>query len=141
MDILLDASAIMTIILNEPNREMVVNLTENSTLLSPDIISFEIGNALSNLFKRHKITEKELFEAYGYFSSIPVRTVDVNIEKALKIACKYFMYAYDAYYLEVALRLKLPLITFDEQMKNAALNLKITVLDKPAGMEEKNESI
>jgi PIN domain nuclease of toxin-antitoxin system len=38
MDVLLDASAIMAIILNEPNREKVTNLTKNAVLLSPEVI-------------------------------------------------------------------------------------------------------
>jgi predicted nucleic acid-binding protein len=56
MKVLLDASAIMAVILNEPNRSTVITLTKNATLLSPEVISFEIGNALVNLFKKRKIT-------------------------------------------------------------------------------------
>jgi len=129
MDILLDASAIMAVILNEPNRDKVINQTENAILLSPEVISFEIGNALINLYKKHKITEEKLLEAYKSYASIPIRIIKVDIEKALKIACKYKIYAYDAYYLEIAHRLKLPLITFDELMKKVGLDLKINVLE------------
>ena len=141
MDILLDACAIMAVILNEPNRGKVVKLTANATLLSPEIISFEIGNALINLFKKRKITEGKLLEAYKAYVSIPIRNIKVDIEKALKIACKYKIYAYDAYYLETAYRLKLPLITFDEIMKKAGLNMGINILEKTAEEEEKNESL
>jgi len=131
MNILLDASAIMAIILNEPNRGSVIGLTENAILLSPEVISFEIGNALISIYKRRKITEEELMEAYRNYTLIPLRIVDVNIQKALKIACKFEIYAYDAYYLEIANRLKLPLITFDEQMRKVGMQLKIDVLNKP----------
>ena len=34
MKVLLDASAIMAVILNEPNRDTVISLTENATLIS-----------------------------------------------------------------------------------------------------------
>ena len=130
MNILLDASAIMAILLNEPNRGIVIKLTEKSMLLSPEVISFEIGKALVNLHRKKKITEEELLEAYRNYSLIPKRIVNVNIEKALKIACKYRIFAYDAYYLEIAYRLKLPLITFDEPMKRVGLHLNINILDK-----------
>ena len=129
MDILLDASAVMAIILNEPNRGKVVSLTENAILLSPEVISYEIGNALTNLMHKQKITEEELFEAFRNFTSIPIRNIKVDIEKALKIACKYKIHAYDAYYLETAGRLKLPLITFDRSMKNIGWDLKIDILE------------
>ena len=128
MDILLDASAIMAVILNEQNRGKVIKLTENAALLSPEAISFEIGNALINLFKKRKITEEKLLEAYKTYISIPIRSIKVNIEKALSIACKYNIYAYDAYYLEAAYRLKLPLITFDILMRKTGLALGINIL-------------
>jgi len=136
MDILIDASAIMAVILNESNKAKVLKMTKNSTLLSPEVISFEIGNALVNLYKKRKITESKLFDAYDAFNSIPIRNVKIDIEKALKIACKYEIYAYDAYYLEAANRLKLPLITFDGLMKKTGMNLKISVIDNIIEEEE-----
>jgi predicted nucleic acid-binding protein len=128
MDILLDASAIMAVILNEPNKDVVIKLTKGATLLSPEMISYEIGNALISLYKRHKLQEKDVIDAYHNFMKIPIRTLDVDIERALKISCKYNIYAYDAYYLETAKRMKLPLITFDVPMKNIASNMNISVL-------------
>jgi predicted nucleic acid-binding protein len=89
VDVLLDASAVMAVILNEENRDKVVTLTKNALLLSPEMISFEIGNALISLFKRHKLSEKELLEAYKKYTLIPLRIIKVDVEKALKIACKY----------------------------------------------------
>jgi predicted nucleic acid-binding protein len=130
MKVLLDASAIMAVILNEQNRDTVIELTENATILSPEVISFEIGNALVNLFKKRKITEDELLVAYRNYTAIPIESIKVDIEKALKIACKYKIYAYDAYYLEIATRLKLPLITFDRLMKKVGLNLNIKIVQK-----------
>jgi predicted nucleic acid-binding protein len=136
MDVLLDASAIMAIVLNEPNKDIVIRLTKGSTLLSSEMIPYEIGNALISLYKSHKLMEKEVIEAYNCFTKIPIRSLNVNMEKALEISCKYRIYAYDAYYLEIAKRLKLPLITFDISMKNVALDMSITVLT-----EEQNENI
>jgi predicted nucleic acid-binding protein len=136
MDVLLDASAIMAVILNETNKDVVIKLTKGLTLLSPEMIPYEIGNALISLYKRHKLKENEVIEAYRSFRKIPIRTLAVGMEKALEIACKYKVYAYDAYYLEVAKRLNLPLITFDMPMQNVALAMNITIL-----MEKQNESI
>ena len=137
MNILLDASAIMAIILNEPNKGKAIELTEDATLFCPEIMSFEIGNALVNLYKRGKITEKNLIEAYKEYVSIPFKKKKINISKALEIACKYKIYAYDAYYLDIACRLDLPLITFDKKMQSVGTDLKITILN----LEEQDESI
>jgi predicted nucleic acid-binding protein len=130
MEILLDASAIMAIVLNEVNKDIIIELTKGATLLSPKIISYEIGNALVSLYKRHKLKEKEILDAYHDFRKIPIKILDIDIEKALKISCKFNIYAYDAYYLEAAKRLKLPLITFDTSMKTVALNMGIHILEE-----------
>ena len=136
MNVLLDAGAIMAIILNEPNKNIVISLTKGVTLLSPAMLSYEIGNALISLYKRHKLKENEIREAYNNFKQIRITPLDVNMEKALEISCKYKVYAYDAYYLETAKRLKLPLITFDRPMQNVASNMNILVLP-----EKQNENI
>ncbi|MDR2101073.1 MAG: type II toxin-antitoxin system VapC family toxin [Treponema sp.] len=136
MNILLDASVIMAIILNEPNKDTAIKLTKSSILLSPGMISYEIGNALISLYKRHKLRKDEVIEAYHDFENIPIRVLEVSMERALEISCKYNIYAYDAYYLETAKRLKLPLITFDISMRNVALDMNIPVLT-----EKQNENI
>lgn len=128
MDVLLDASAIMAVILSEPNTDKVIKSTVNTTILSTEVISFEIGNALINLFRRKKISEDKVLEAFKVFTSIPIRSVKINIDKALKIACKYKIYAYDAFYLETAIRLKTPLLTFDKLMLKIGKELNITML-------------
>ena len=111
----------------EPNKDKVIKLTKNSMLISSEVISFEVGNALMNLHRKQKITEKEIFEAYRSYTLIPLRIITVDVENALKIAYKYKIYAYDAYYLEIADRLKMPLITFDVPMKRVAFDLKINI--------------
>jgi predicted nucleic acid-binding protein len=49
--------------------------------------------------------------------------------KALKLSCKYNIYAYDAYYLETAYRLKMPLLTLDGTMKHNGKDMKIDILE------------
>jgi predicted nucleic acid-binding protein len=130
MDVILDASDIMAVILNESNKDVVIKLSKGATLLSPEIISYEIGNALVSLCKRNKLKEKDVIAAYHEFTKIPIRTLDVDIEKALKISLEYNIYAYDSYYLETAKRLKLPIITFDATMKKVALDMDVSLLEE-----------
>jgi predicted nucleic acid-binding protein len=128
MEILNDASAIMAIILKEPNRDRVISLTKGATLVCPEMISFEIGNALTSLLRRKKITKEALKQAYQDYLKIPITKVNVDIPKALEIAGDNLIYAYDAYYLEVASRLNLPLVTFDNQMTRIGKEIKIMIL-------------
>ena len=129
MDIVIDASALMPVLINEPEKSQIIQLTKNRTLLAPAILPYEIGNALTRLKKRKIINDKEALMAYSDFKKIPLRLLDVEIEKAILIACQYSIYAYDAYYLETAGRLHLPLLTLDGSMKKVALDLKLRVVE------------
>ena len=130
MNILLDACVIMAVLLEEPEKELALELTKNSILIAPNVIDFEIGNALSRLYKRKIITEKEIYEAFSVYKQIPLHIKPVDMNNSMRIFCKYSIYAYDAYYLEMALRLNLPLFTFDSNMKIVAEELKIKVLEE-----------
>ncbi|GHU08723.1 twitching motility protein PilT [Spirochaetia bacterium] len=135
MNILIDASVIIAFIIDEPEKEIAIKLTKDAMLLAPEMIPYEIGNALTRVYKRHILDEPGIIRAYNTYKEIPLKLIEVDIENALKIACKYTIYAYDAYYLETAKRLNIPLLTFDGNMKRIAQNMKLTVL------EGKNENI
>jgi len=52
MDILLDASAIIAVIADEPEARIVIDCTKGAKILSPNIISCEVSNALTRMIKR-----------------------------------------------------------------------------------------
>jgi predicted nucleic acid-binding protein len=52
MEVLLDASAIMAVIADEPESKIVINFTKNAIILSPNIVSFEIANGLTKMMKK-----------------------------------------------------------------------------------------
>ena len=129
MDILIDSSALMAVLMDEPEKNHIIDLTRNCSLLAPFILPYEIGNALTRLKKRQVLNNEEVIIIYNDFKKIPLRLLDVEIEKALLIACKHTIYAYDAYYLEVAKRLNLPVLTLDQSMKEIAKTLKLKILE------------
>ena len=128
MNVLIDASALMPVLIDEPEKGVIIHTTKNCELLAPSILPYEIGNALTRLKRRQILTEKKLLAVYNDFKKIPLRLLEVDIENALKIACKYTIYAYDAYYLEIAYMLNLPLLTLDGPMKKIALDLGLKIL-------------
>jgi predicted nucleic acid-binding protein len=129
MEILLDASAIIAVIADEPEAQIVINCTQNATIVSPNIISCEIANALTRMIKKNVIvSEEQMINLVKNFKLIPIKMVNIDLEKTLEIAWHYKIYAYDAFYLEVAKRLQLPLVTFDSGMRKVAKELGIDVL-------------
>jgi predicted nucleic acid-binding protein len=111
MEILLDASAIMAVIADEPESEIVINYTKDAIIVSPDIVAFEIANALTKMMKKRVIDTKEkMIALIKAFQKIPIKTIEVEFEKSLEIAWNYKIYVYDSVYLEIAKRLDLPLL-------------------------------
>jgi len=129
MDIVLDASAFIAVIADEPESDKVINLTQNAIIISPNIISFEITNSLTRMMRKGIIkNKKEMIDLIRSFQKIPIKLVENNLEDVIEIAWAYKIYAYDAFYLETAKKLNIPLLTFDTGMQNIGIELGITVL-------------
>jgi len=129
MDIILDASAIIAVIADEPEAQIVINCTKGAAIISPNIISCEIANALTRMMRKGIVTSKEqMIELIQNFKKIPLKMVEIDLEKTLEIAWNFKIYAYDAFYLEAAKRLGFPLISFDRGMIKIAKELNLTVL-------------
>ena len=56
---MLDASAIIAVIADEPESKTVINYTKNATIVSPSIISCEIANALTRMMKKNIVISSE----------------------------------------------------------------------------------
>jgi len=124
----MDACAIMAVIVKEPERDLVIKLTQDAVMVSPNMVAYEIANALTKMMKKKVIEKERMINAYNYFKEIPVKTIEIDIEKALEIAWDYKIYAYDACYLEAAKRLNLPLLTFDGNMIKVGKELDIKII-------------
>lgn len=129
MKLLADANIFLAVIFNEPEKDKIVKNTLGMELTSPEILPYEIGNALSAMAKRNILNHEQIIESFQYFKQIPVRLINVNIENALSISLEHQIYAYDAYYLEIAKRLKLQLLTLDQKMKSVAREMNISLLE------------
>ena len=129
MDLVSDTNIFLTVALDEPEKDNIIQLTSEYNAIAPDILPYEIGNALTAMIKRKQLTHAEALSAFDIASSIPVRLVPVDIQGALKLALNYNIYAYDAYFLQCASQLSIPLITLDKRMKKVARSLNIEILE------------
>jgi len=129
MDIISDTNIFLAVALDEPEKDNIIQLTSETNAIAPEILPYEIGNALTAMVKRKQLTHDEALSAFDAASSIPVRLVPVDIPKALKLALDYNIYAYDAYFLQCATYLSSPLITLDKRMKKVAYDLNIEVME------------
>lgn len=129
MYVVSDTNIFLAVALDEPEKAEIVRLTADVEAVSPEILPYEIGNALTAMIKRKQLTHDEALSTYKATSQIPVRLFPVDIQEALELALAYDIYAYDAYFLQCAKALSCPLITLDTRMKQVANDLNIDILE------------
>ena len=127
MDVVIDTSALLAVILGEQERDRVVELTAGNTLVGPGSIPWEVGNAFSAMLKQNRLTLEEARAGLAIFDSIAIRYAKPDFPHALKLAHEAALYAYDAYFLDCALRHGAPLLTLDRKLKAAASKLKVAI--------------
>lgn len=129
MDIVIDTSALISVIVGEPERGKIIAITAGNTLIGPGSIPWEIGNAFSAMFKQDRLSLDDAKKGVEIFQSIPIRYVETDIAYALRLSKEINMCAYDAYLLDCAIRYKSPLLTLDLKLRKAAQSIKIDALE------------
>jgi predicted nucleic acid-binding protein len=109
---------------NTPYSRAILNHLERADAVVPEIWPFEIANSIFVAFaKRKRITEEQIHEYLDSLTSLPIRVEhrDIWISVSLEsVARKCDLAAYDASYLDLAMRQDLPLATSDGPLKRAA---------------------
>ncbi|MCX7725122.1 MAG: type II toxin-antitoxin system VapC family toxin [Thermodesulfovibrio sp.] len=129
MEIVADASVFLAAILNETDRNWVIQNTIGKKIVSPEILPYEIGNALIAIRRKGHLKAREVIKAYNISQTIAVKLVPIKIYDAMKIALHFNIYAYDAYYLQCCVENKLSLISLDNRVSEIAKQLNIKVIE------------
>jgi predicted nucleic acid-binding protein len=131
MNIVIDSSAIIAVIVAEPERDAIIAATSGHTLIGPGSIPWEIGNAFSAMIKQRRVGVSDAQRGLEILDSIPLQYVSVDMANALSIAAQVNVYAYDAYFLDCSLRHAAPLVTLDRTLVRAsgALGVNLVSLD------------
>ena len=127
--VVIDASALIAVVTNEPEKENLVQLTQNVDLIAPHSIHWEIGNAFSAMLKRNRIQVSDALQSIEAYLSIPIRFVDVELDEVVKLANTLNIYAYDAYLIRAAIKYKSPLLSLDQSLINSAKLVKAQIVE------------
>jgi predicted nucleic acid-binding protein len=87
--IVVDTSAIIAVIANEPNKPKIIEATRGADLLAPASVHWEIANAFSAMLKRQRITLEDALKAITVYQQIPIRLVEVELAETLSIASQF----------------------------------------------------
>lgn len=131
MKIVADTSSFLAVALEETKKPSIIKLTEGCDLIAPDVLPFEIGNALSSLLRKKVLKSGMAVKVWDAVIDIPVELKPVDIRSAIAIADKHGIYAYDAYFLECASHWRAPLLTLDRKLAKLAQSIGIKTIEVP----------
>jgi predicted nucleic acid-binding protein len=90
----------------------------------PVLWPIEVGNALTMGLRRKRLSEADWLKSLSTIARLPISVEPLEHPKALSnlpsLAHKHGITFYDALYLELAMRLVLPLASFDADLLKAA---------------------
>ena len=129
VEIVIDTSAVLAVIGEQPEKPELVMLTRGAALVAPASVHWEVGNALSAMFKRKAIDVKEALQLLEAYAAIPIRMAEVGLRQAVELSAKLNVYAYDAYVLACAINQRAPILTLDGGLTARARELKLDVLE------------
>lgn len=132
MTITVDPSIIVAILLNEPSRQALLELTSGAELNSAQSLPWEVGNALSALCRMGRISAEQSGLAIKRYRAIPVRLAEIDLANAVDLAVSNRIYAYDAFILECARKYRSPLLTLDRKQREIALTVGIQTIEIPS---------
>jgi predicted nucleic acid-binding protein len=123
----LDASATLAWCFEDEGTVPAASVLErlrHQEALVPSLWLLELANGLVVAERRGRVTRAESARFLGLVGELPIRidqTSTLNLASSvMELAREYELSAYDAAYLELALRLGQPLATLDERLRSAA---------------------
>jgi predicted nucleic acid-binding protein len=92
--------------------------------ITPQLCCMEINNVMRTFEKRGSISSLDVERSLASINDLPIKRDNVpisfEIPFVLSLARKYDLTIYDACYLELAIRLDLPIATLDKKLIEAA---------------------
>jgi predicted nucleic acid-binding protein len=138
MSLVLDNSVAMLWLLPQSNpagmalADKVLTQLQNDGAMAPSLWTLEAANVIAKCQRLGKITQAQasafvaLLEGLGI--AIDASTSQRALHDTLDLARQFRLSAYDAAYLELALREQLPLATLDDALQNAAREAGVALI-------------
>lgn len=138
MSFVLDNSVAMLWLLPQSNRagltlaQQVLDRLQDTGAQVPSLWHLEAANVMAKSLRLEKITQAQASTFVALLEALDIRTDGEaslrSLHDTLDLARRYSLSAYDAAYLELALRKSLPLATLDAQLGAAAQQAGVPVL-------------
>ncbi len=135
MSLVLDASLTMTWYFEDeatPATDAVLDLVAQTSAIVPLLWKLEVANAFQSSIRRKRIDTAYRDTSIAGLGKLPIEIdpeTDVHIWAAvLRLSDRFLLTIYNACYLELAQRRKLPLATLDQDLRAAGQAMKLELL-------------
>ena len=128
-NLVVDTSVLVAVLVSEPERVRLIELTRNADLIAPGSVHWEIGNALAAMMKRKRLDLEQAVAVLRAYEEIPIRFRDVDLQFAMEIASDHNLYAYDAYVIACAHEHRCAMMTLDIRLAQAAKQAHVSVVE------------
>jgi predicted nucleic acid-binding protein len=113
--------------------EAALAAVERGIVYAPELWPYEIANGLVIAYRRQRITagDEQIFLTGLAQLTIRLERMDelATIRQGTAAAMRFGLTAYDAAYVDLALRERLPLATLDERMQKAAIEAGVALFN------------
>ena len=116
-----------------PYSDAVIQRLQDDRAFVPGLWELEFANVLRTACMRQRLTAEAAQRVIAQIVSLPI-DVDrqpIPISEVLGLALRFGLSSYDAAYLELALRLQLPIATGDGPLRSAALASGVGLAEAP----------
>jgi predicted nucleic acid-binding protein len=116
-----DASVLAAVLFLEPEAEQARTLLLPFHLHAPTLLPYELANVAANKLRRDEVPAPALAACLAEWGVTLVDLTEVPPDGAFELAARWRLTAYDAAYLWLAAELRVPLLTFDRRLGEAAV--------------------
>lgn len=115
--IVVDASALLAVLLEEEGSEVLKGILEDRPLLAPELIRYEAANGILYSQRKRVIHAKKspLKDWMNIIWNFPIQDIPMKVwwQEAVRLIESHDLSFYDATYVAAARALKVPLLSLD----------------------------
>jgi predicted nucleic acid-binding protein len=113
-----DASAVAAVLFDEPEAAAIL-ASIAAPLIAPSLLWYEFASVCTTKLARHPRDSQTILARYALFSQLEIRLTEPQWQDLPQLALEWGLSAYDACYLQLALRHRAPLVTLDARLARA----------------------
>jgi predicted nucleic acid-binding protein len=113
-----DASAVAAVLFDEPEAAPVI-AGVSGALLAPGLLRYELASVCASKLRNESKRAALTLQRYRLLPGLDIEYVEPDWEALPLLARQWDLSAYDAAYLQLALKRKAPLITLDARLAGA----------------------